>query len=82
LTIRKSECEPPTLAKEKNIAGAVRLMIVVDSEGSVESIKIISGHPLLQQAAFDCAKQWKFLSTGERYWGELKAHVGKKTGGK
>jgi len=37
--------------------------IVVNEEGAVESAKAVSGHPLLQQAAVDAAKEWRFSPT-------------------
>jgi TonB family protein len=45
--------------------------VTVDAKGKVEAIKAISGHRLLQQAAVDCVKQWKFRATGKQYTGVL-----------
>ena len=81
-TIKKSECEQPAVAAEAGITGNVVLMIEVDKDGQTASIKIIRGHPLLQRPAYECAKQWKFLATGEKYKGEVRVFVGKKIDGK
>ncbi len=42
---------------------AVADEIVVNEDGAVESAKAVSGHPLLQQAAVDAAKEWRFTPT-------------------
>jgi protein TonB len=41
-------------------AGVVRVDIVVDEEGNVAEIKRLQGHTLLQNAARDAIKKWKF----------------------
>lgn len=53
----------PPEAKEKRIQGIVILEVVVGKEGDVESVKVISGHPLLQQSAVDAVSQWKYRPT-------------------
>jgi TonB family protein len=53
----------PELAKQAGIQGAVRLNIVIDKQGRVSDIKVISGHPLLIPAALDAVKQWEFSPT-------------------
>jgi protein TonB len=34
--------------------------VIVDKEGNVANIQLISGHPLLAPAAIDAVKQWKY----------------------
>jgi TonB family protein len=50
----------PPIARAARITGAVVLNITVGAKGTVESIKVVSGPPMLQQAALDCVKQWTF----------------------
>jgi TonB family protein len=50
----------PPLARQTRIAGDVDLTLSVRPDGSVESAVVISGHPLLQQAALESARQSKF----------------------
>jgi protein TonB len=50
----------PTLAKQAHIQGTVRLAALIDEDGVVEEMKLISGHPLLVNAAFDAVKQWQY----------------------
>ena len=53
----------PALAKQARIQGTVRLQAVIAKNGSVEELQVISGHPLLVQAALDAVKQWRYRPT-------------------
>lgn len=50
----------PPLAKEARVSGVVKFDAVIGTDGKVESLKIVSGHPLLVQSAMDAAKQWVY----------------------
>jgi TonB family protein len=50
----------PDVARRMNIAGTVRLAVVVAPNGTVKSSKPVGGHPLLVDAAMDAMKHWKF----------------------
>jgi len=50
----------PPLARQARIQGPVVLKAVIAPDGSVESLELISGHPLLVNAAMDAAKQWHY----------------------
>jgi TonB family protein len=58
--IKKVEPVTPPIAKVAKIGGPVAAEIVIALDGSVESVKITSGAPLLLQAATTAIKQWKF----------------------
>jgi TonB family protein len=53
----------PAVAKAAGAQGPVSVQIVVNETGAVESAKATSGHPLLQSAAVDAARQWQFSPT-------------------
>jgi protein TonB len=55
--------EYPTLAKQARIQGQVQIDAVLDEEGNVVEMKIVSGPPLLYQAALDALKKWKYEPT-------------------
>jgi TonB family protein len=40
--------------------GRVVVNILINSEGKVECVKAIKGHPILRHAAEEAAKQWSF----------------------
>jgi TonB family protein len=53
----------PELAKQARIEGVVRLAVVIDKQGRVSDIKVMSGHPLLIPAALEAVKQWEYNPT-------------------
>jgi len=50
----------PPLARQARITGDVELMLEVRRDGSIKSVNVVSGHPLLKQAALDSAQQSQF----------------------
>lgn len=50
----------PPLAQQTRITGDVELTLEVRQDGSLESAAVISGHPLLNQAALDSAQHSQF----------------------
>ena len=55
--------EYPTLASHNGIQGAVRLSATVGTNGRVKAVRVISGHPLLAQAATNAVMQWIYRPT-------------------
>jgi TonB family protein len=53
----------PPLAKQARVQGAVRLNVIIDKEGSVKNLQLVSGHPILVPAAVEAVKQWKYKPT-------------------
>ena len=50
----------PPLALQMRQEGTVKLQAVVGSNGSVNSVIVVSGPVILRAAAVDCVKQWQF----------------------
>ena len=50
----------PALAKSQHVAGSVRVDALVDANGRVTTMKVVSGPSLLHQAAMDALRQWKY----------------------
>jgi periplasmic protein TonB len=50
----------PSLAKGQHISGDVRVDALIDPNGHVTTMKVVSGPTLLQQAAMDALHQWKY----------------------
>ena len=59
----KSRVPPiyPELAKRMRISGEVQLQATVDAEGKVKDVKPVSGNHMLELAAEDAVRQWKFV---------------------
>ena len=52
--------EPKYPATEARISGAVVLHIILSKAGDVQSIELVSGHPMLVPPIMDAVRQWKY----------------------
>jgi TonB family protein len=52
--------EYPMMARQLKISGSVELEANVAEDGTVESVHIVSGNPVLTKPAADAVKKWKF----------------------
>jgi TonB family protein len=50
----------PDVARQSHVTGKVRLEATVSADGTVRSIKVIGGSPLLVSAATDALNKWRF----------------------
>jgi TonB family protein len=50
----------PPIAQSARVQGIVTCDIVIDEEGNVKAARVVRSIPLLDQAALDAVKQWKF----------------------
>jgi protein TonB len=50
----------PALAKNQHVSGNVLIDALIDGNGHVTTMKVVSGPTLLHQAAMDALKQWKY----------------------
>jgi periplasmic protein TonB len=53
----------PALARASRVQGVVIIEATIDSRGNVESATVLRSIPLLDQAALDAVRQWKFTPT-------------------
>ena len=58
--LRRVEPEYPEDARQMRLQGAVVLDVHIRQDGSVQGITLVSGQPLLVQAAEDAVEQWRF----------------------
>jgi TonB family protein len=50
----------PPLARTMNLQGNVRVDVLVAPNGTVKSVEVKGGHPLLGQAAQNAIREWKW----------------------
>jgi protein TonB len=50
----------PALAKTQHISGDVSIDALIDANGKVTTMKVLTGPTLLRQAAMDAVRQWKY----------------------
>src|SRR5437868_9030006 len=60
LLVRKVQPNYPPLARQARIQGQVVLQAVISKDGSIEGLRLVSGHPMLAPAAIEAVKQWKY----------------------
>jgi protein TonB len=60
LVIKKVNPTYPPLARTARVQGSVVLAAVIGKDGSIQNLHVLSGHPLLTQAALDAVKQWRY----------------------
>jgi TonB family protein len=53
----------PPIAQSARVTGVVILEITIGSDGSVMDAKVLRSIPLLDQAALDCVRKWKYEPT-------------------
>jgi periplasmic protein TonB len=60
LLVKKVQPAYPPLARQARIQGQVILQAEISKDGSIENLRLISGHPMLAPAAIDAVKQWRY----------------------
>jgi TonB family protein len=58
--VSKTAPNYPAMAKQSQIEGEVTVNAVIDITGKLTNMKVVSGSPLLQQAALDSLRTWKY----------------------
>lgn len=58
--IRRVDPVYPQAAKSARIQGAVVLSAIIGKEGTIEHLRLVSGHPLLVTAAVSAVSQWRY----------------------
>jgi len=53
----------PQEAERKHIEGTVRLEVIIGRDGSVSELKVLSGDPLLVDAATKAVRKWRYKPT-------------------
>src|SRR5262245_17290353 len=61
--IRKVQPPHPPIAKAARASGAVQVQVLIGENGEVIEANVVSGHPLLRDAALQAARQWVFKPT-------------------
>ena len=73
--VRKTVSNPPPvypeIARRMQLAGVVKIELVVGADGEVKESKVLGGHPILVQAALQALRDWKY----ERASSETKIQV-------
>jgi protein TonB len=63
MALQKPAPPYPPIAKAARASGAVVVQVLISEDGRVEQAEVLSGHPLLRDAALQAAKRWVFRPT-------------------
>jgi TonB family protein len=63
MAVKRVNPSYPSVAKNARVAGLVTVFVVVDENGAVVEVERVNGPQLLQQAATEAAKKWRFHPT-------------------
>jgi protein TonB len=58
--IRRVEPAYPAIARQARIRGIVLLRATISKDGTIENLQLLSGHPMLAQAAIEAVRQWRY----------------------
>ena len=50
----------PPLARQARIQGTVVISAIIGKDGTIQQARVVSGHPMLAQAALEAVKQWRY----------------------
>lgn len=53
----------PALARRGRIQGNVQLKAIISADGKIKTLTVVSGHPLLVDAALDAVRHWTYQPT-------------------
>lgn len=63
MLIHRVEPIYPTLARQTRRAGRVELRAVIATDGTIQSLQVVSGDPLFYQSAMDAVREWRYKPT-------------------
>jgi protein TonB len=61
--ISRIEPQYPPIAVQTKTEGTVRLHAIINRDGHITSLDVLSGHPWLVKAALDAVRQWRYRPT-------------------
>jgi TonB family protein len=61
--VYKKEPVYPKMASQNGVKGHVKLAATIGKDGRVKGLKVLSGHPMLQNAAMDAVWKWVYRPT-------------------
>ena len=63
LILQKVQPVYPALARQGRIQGNVQLKAIISADGKIKSLTVLSGNPLLVDAALDAVRHWTYQPT-------------------
>ena len=60
MLLEKTVPQYPAIAKAARISGTVVLQATISKEGTITGLRVVSGPPMLQQAALSAVRTWRY----------------------
>jgi TonB family protein len=60
MLIRQTQPVYPSIAKAAGVSGTVVLHATIAANGTIKNLQVVSGSPMLQQAALDAVRTWRY----------------------
>jgi protein TonB len=60
MLIQKTQPVYPPIAKAARVSGTVVLQATISKQGTIEGLHVVSGPAMLQQAAMDAVRTWRY----------------------
>jgi protein TonB len=60
MAISKPSPAYPAIARAARVEGTVVLQATISKTGTIENLRVLSGSPMLQQAALNAVQQWRY----------------------
>ena len=61
--VKKIVPQYPPLARAARVSGTVHLLGIISKDGTIEQLQVVSGNPLLIEAAVNAVRQWIYRPT-------------------
>lgn len=61
--VKRIQPQYPEVAKAEGLAGTVRLNAIIDKEGKIKELRVISGRCSLARASIDAVRKWRYRPT-------------------
>jgi protein TonB len=58
--LEKTVPQYPAIARAARIQGTVVLQATIAKDGTIQNLRMINGPPMLQQAAVDAVRSWRY----------------------
>jgi periplasmic protein TonB len=58
--VRKILPTYPALARAARLQGQVVLLAVISKQGTIENLRVLTGHPILVPSAIEAVRQWRY----------------------
>jgi periplasmic protein TonB len=63
LLIHRVEPVYPMLPKQMGRSGRVELHAIIATDGTIQSLQVVSGDPMFYQSALEAVRQWRYTPT-------------------